>query len=78
MSFEERFKWIATAYYRGSEGIIAVFDLCEPKSLYDAERWLTDALNTLNSDQATPYLFLVGTKKDLLVRKIFKYVYYWL
>lgn len=46
--------------------IVTVFDLQNLKSLENAEQWLGEALSVHVSQ--IPYLFLVGSKMDLLVR----------
>ncbi|CAF1057330.1 unnamed protein product, partial [Brachionus calyciflorus] len=63
---QERFKCIASAYYRGAQAIIVVFDLTDKDSLYSSEKWLLDALKVVEYNQMTPFIFLIGTKKDLL------------
>lgn len=51
----------------GAQAIVVAFDLTNPHSLTSTEIWLMDALKVLNYDDETPLIFLVGTKKDLLV-----------
>lgn len=46
--------------------VIIVFDLTNLYSLSHCKNWLREALEA--NDTTTPLLFLVGTKKDLLVR----------
>ncbi|KAF5923076.1 hypothetical protein HPG69_016543 [Diceros bicornis minor] len=52
---QEKFKCIASAYYRGAQVIITAFDLTD---------WLADALR--ENEPGSCFVFLVGTKKDLL------------
>ena len=63
--------------------ICLVFDLSDPGTLINCEKWLRDALDTnwaatgspeaasggrrQRSSESRPAIFLVGTKKDLLV-----------
>ncbi|ETE70439.1 Ras-related protein Rab-36 [Ophiophagus hannah] len=100
---QEKFKCIASAYYRGAEGelraktpswlalpstfgvanrwlrccshlaqpyftflavIITVFDLADIQTLDHTKRWLEDALR--ENHPGSSFVFLVGTKKDLL------------
>ncbi|OWA53681.1 Ras-related protein Rab-36 [Hypsibius exemplaris] len=58
---QERFRCIAASYYRGANVIVVVFDLSDLKSLESCKRWLDDAADGNNG---TPYVFLVGTKRD--------------
>ncbi len=59
---------IIAAYYRGAHVIIGVFDLNDLETLKSAERWIKEALEITASDN--PLVFLVGSKQDLIVRKI--------
>uniref|UniRef100_A0A8B9W3Q5 Ras-related protein Rab-36 n=1 Tax=Anas zonorhyncha TaxID=75864 RepID=A0A8B9W3Q5_9AVES len=60
---QEKFKCIASAYYRGAEVIITVFDLTDIQTLDHTKQWLEDALRENEPDSS--FIFLVGTKKDL-------------
>ncbi|XP_045390166.1 ras-related protein Rab-36 isoform X4 [Lemur catta] len=61
---QEKFKCIASTYYRGAQVIVTAFDLTDVQTLAHTRQWLADALqeNAANSC----FIFLVGTKKDLL------------
>ncbi|XP_025032675.1 ras-related protein Rab-36 isoform X2 [Python bivittatus] len=61
---QEKFKCIASAYYRGAEVIITVFDLADIQTLDHTKQWLEDALR--ENHPGSSFVFLVGTKKDLL------------
>uniref|UniRef100_H3BED2 Ras-related protein Rab-36 n=1 Tax=Latimeria chalumnae TaxID=7897 RepID=H3BED2_LATCH len=61
---QEKFKCIASAYYRGAQVIITVFDLADIKTLEHTKQWLEDALK--ENEPGSSFIFLVGTKKDLL------------
>ncbi|KAJ6659043.1 hypothetical protein lerEdw1_019345 [Lerista edwardsae] len=61
---QEKFKCIASAYYRGAEAIITVFDLTDIQTLDHTKQWLEDALR--ENDPGSSFVFLVGTKKDLV------------
>ncbi|XP_063171371.1 ras-related protein Rab-36 isoform X2 [Candoia aspera] len=61
---QEKFKCIASAYYRGAEIIITVFDLADIQTLDHTKQWLEDALQENHPGSSS--VFLVGTKKDLL------------
>ncbi|KAL7983186.1 hypothetical protein Chor_000048 [Crotalus horridus] len=61
---QEKFKCIASAYYRGAEVIITVFDLADIQTLDHTKQWLEEALQ--ENRPGSSFVFLVGTKKDLL------------
>ncbi|XP_059531983.1 ras-related protein Rab-36 isoform X5 [Myotis daubentonii] len=63
---QEKFKCIASAYYRGAQVIITAFDLTDVQTLEHTRRWLEDALR--ENEPGSCFIFLVGTKKDLLSR----------
>ncbi|XP_048199480.1 ras-related protein Rab-36 [Perognathus longimembris pacificus] len=61
---QEKFKCIASAYYRGAQVIITTFDLTDVQTLEHTRQWLADALR--ENEEGACFIFLVGTKKDLL------------
>ncbi|XP_043851383.1 ras-related protein Rab-36 isoform X1 [Dromiciops gliroides] len=61
---QEKFKCIASAYYRGAQVIITMFDLADIETLGHTRQWLADAQRENEPDSS--FVFLVGTKKDLL------------
>nr|XP_043887982.1 ras-related protein Rab-36 [Solea senegalensis] len=61
---QEKFKCIASAYYRGAQVIITVFDMADIKSLDSTCKWLEEALRENEPDSC--FIFLVGNKSDLL------------
>ncbi|XP_040272364.1 ras-related protein Rab-36 [Bufo gargarizans] len=61
---QEKFKCIASAYYRGAQVIITAFDLGDIQTMEHTKHWLQDALKENEPDTCS--VFLVGTKKDTL------------
>ncbi|XP_020777878.1 ras-related protein Rab-36 [Boleophthalmus pectinirostris] len=61
---QEKFKCIASAYYRGAQVIITVFDMADIKSLDHTRQWLEEAMR--ENKPGSCFVFLVGTKSDLL------------
>ncbi|XP_053500721.1 ras-related protein Rab-36 isoform X2 [Ictalurus furcatus] len=61
---QEKFKCIASAYYRGAQVIVTVFDMTDILTLEHTKQWLMEALN--ENEPNSCFIFLVGTKKDLL------------
>lgn len=62
-SGQERYKCIASSYYRGAQVVIVAFDVNDIGSLSHVRQWLEESLE--DNDVAAIQLFLVGTKKDL-------------
>ncbi|GFS70139.1 ras-related protein Rab-34 [Nephila pilipes] len=65
---QEKFKCIASSYYRGARVVILVFDFSHISSLYNIPKWLDDTLKCTDS----PLLFLVGTQKDKVTNSAYK------
>lgn len=49
--------------------ILVVFDFTKTETLYNCKTWLNEALTA--SSSLCPFIFLVGTKLDLMVNKDF-------
>jgi small GTP-binding protein len=61
-SGQERFRSIIRSYYRGSDGVILMFDLSNKKSFDNMEYWLEDV--KINSGNLSIPVVLVGNKSD--------------
>ncbi|KAL0965573.1 hypothetical protein UPYG_G00283100 [Umbra pygmaea] len=61
---QEKFKCIASAYYRGAHMIIIVFDMADIKTLEHTRQWSEEAMS--ENEPGSCSIFLVGTKRDLL------------
>ena len=58
---QDRFKTLTNSYYRGSHGIIIVFDITNRKSFIDLQNWLNDIYRYSENT----YKIIVGNKLDL-------------
>lgn len=70
---QERFQCIASAYYRGANVIVVVFDVSDIKTLGNAEGWLAAARKETSVSGST-LVFLVGTKRDLITAQAYESV----
>jgi Ras-related protein Rab-1A len=59
---QERFKTITSSYYRGSHGVVIIFDVTNRKSFENIKMWLNEI--RLHCDNGTKKI-LVGSKTDL-------------
>jgi Ras-related protein Rab-1A len=59
---QERFHTITSAYYRGADGIIIVYDVTSPESFDHIEEWLTEVDRYANKNTSK---LLIGNKADL-------------
>lgn len=58
---QERFRTITSAYYRGADGIILVYDICERESFNNIDEWLGEVSKYV--DESTCKI-LIGNKSD--------------
>jgi len=64
---QERFRTITSAYYRGADGIIMVYDVTSAESFDHVEEWLTEVDRYANEGTSK---LLVGNKADLIEEKV--------
>lgn len=63
---QERFRTITSAYYRGADGIIMVYDVTSAESFDHVEEWLSEVDRYANESTVK---LLVGNKADLIEEK---------
>eukprot|EP00456_Euglypha_rotunda_P023741 TRINITY_DN19629_c0_g1_i7.p1 TRINITY_DN19629_c0_g1~~TRINITY_DN19629_c0_g1_i7.p1 ORF type:complete len:209 (-),score=45.09 TRINITY_DN19629_c0_g1_i7:146-772(-) len=63
---QERFRTITSAYYRGADGIIMVYDVTSSESFDHVEEWLSEVDRYANENTSK---LLVGNKADLTEEK---------
>lgn len=59
---QERFRTITSAYYRGADGIILVYDICDRESFAHVDEWLNEVNRYVNENTCK---ILLGNKCDL-------------
>merc|ERR1712022_66500 len=59
---QERFRTITSNYYRGANGIVVVFDVCDTESFDSVTRWLLEIEKNVGTGV---HKLLVGNKCDL-------------
>lgn len=64
---QERFRAITSSYYRGTHGIIVVFDITNSNSFDNVENWMQEIYNNVKKN--IPIL-LVGNKSDLEHKRV--------
>lgn len=62
---QERFRSINSAYYRGAQGVIVVYDVTSQESFQNVKTWLTEVERYASRDVNK---LLVGNKADLKAR----------
>jgi Ras-related protein Rab-1A len=63
---QERFRTITSAYYRGADGIIMVYDVTSQESFDHVEEWLSEVDRYANENTSK---LLIGNKADLIDEK---------
>jgi len=63
---QERFRTITSAYYRGADGIIMVYDVTSQESFDHVEEWLSEVDRYANENTSK---LLLGNKADLVDEK---------
>ena len=64
---QERFRTITTTYYRGSNGIIVVYDVSNRDSFLNVQQWLSE-ITRYSPENVTK--ILIGNKCDLSERQV--------
>jgi len=63
---QERFRTITSSYYRGSNGIVVVYDITDMTSFNNVKQWMTEIRNYAREDVSR---FIVGNKSDLSAQR---------
>ncbi|XP_041455533.1 ras-related protein Rab-35-like isoform X2 [Lytechinus variegatus] len=63
---QERFRTITSTYYRGTHGVIVVYDVCSAESFVNVKRWLYE----IDQNCEDVSRILVGNKNDAPDRKV--------
>lgn len=61
---QERFRAVTNTYYRGSAGVIIVFDITDRTSFNNIDKWISEAKDKVYSSIAVP-IYVLGNKADL-------------
>ena len=67
---QERFRTITSAYYRGANGTIVMFDLTNRESFKNVNQWCEDAAKYANKNTK---LLLIGSKCDQESKRVISY-----
>ena len=63
---QERFKTVTSAYYRGADGIIIVFDQTDKESFNNIQHWIED-ISRYSTDE--PAKIIIANKDDMAEEK---------
>ena len=66
---QQRFEFVRSTFYRGSHGIIMIFDLTRPDTLQNLREWKFEILNNIGDRGKLPVV-LLGNKSDLQEKQL--------
>jgi Ras-related protein Rab-1A len=66
---QERFRVITSSYYRGSKGIMIVYDVCDRQSFEHVRMWAQEIEKYAGPDASSACRLLVGNKCDMPASK---------
>ena len=62
---QERYKSLGSAFYKGADGCILVFDICDSKTFDSIAKWKEDFLSQISTKDPEKFPFvLIGNKSD--------------
>lgn len=67
---QERFKSILTSYYKGTHGVLLVYDITDRRSFVDVQNWVNDVEKYGREDVVK---ILIGNKKDMQEKREVSY-----
>ncbi|CAF1483563.1 unnamed protein product [Rotaria sordida] len=67
---QDRFKCVASSFYRGAHGVIICFDITNRESFDHVDKWLEEVKRHCVNQ---PPVYLVGTKSDLQSQRVISY-----
>lgn len=63
---QEKYKAITKTYFKGSNGVLLLYNICDKKSFINLRSWLDMAKENIGNYEDNKYLvFLIGTKLDV-------------
>ena len=64
---QEKFRAITKNYFRGSDGILLIYDITEKNSFEQVEAWIDSIKESIGKEAESKYIiFLIGNKLDLI------------
>ena len=69
---EEQYKYLIKNYYRGTDGVLLIFDITDRNSFQKLNFWLDDLKNK-SDDLDNIFICLVGNKTDLNEKRVVSY-----
>ena len=64
---QEKFRSMTLDYYKGSDGILLLYDITDRASFYSIEMWIDSITNAIDKKPDSKYvIILIGNKSDLI------------
>ena len=66
-SGQEQFRSVTLSYYRGSDGILLIYDITNRESFDNVEKWMDSIKDSIENKSESKYaIILLGNKSDLI------------
>ena len=64
---QEKFRALTRQYYKGTDGVLLLYDITDRKSFENVEMWIDSLNESIDSNKDSKYvIILIGNKKDLI------------
>ena len=64
---QEKFRALTRQYYKGTDGVLLLYDITDRKSFENVEMWIDSLNESIDSNKDSKYVvILIGNKKDLI------------
>ena len=63
---QEKFRALTRQYYKGTDGVLLLYDIADKKTFVNVEMWIDSLNESIDSSKDKYVIILIGNKKDLL------------
>ena len=63
---QEKFRALTRQYYKGTDGVLLLYDIADKKTFVNVEMWIDSLNESIDNSKDKYVIILIGNKKDLL------------